>query len=710
MKSPIRIGFLSSQIDDPYQNAVWNGALEEAFASNLTLMFYANTNLADSAFNLVGKNDLSALIVMTNSLGPELPHVTIAECLARFTRIPLISIGIDFPGVPSICVENSQCVRNLTEHLVHAHGRKKFVFLAGQRGHQEGTKREREFRETHKALLGDGTEPLVLECNFVEGAAYAAISHAIEGGWDYDAVIAANDQMAMGAIRALEEHGIAVPADVSVTGYDNIEDSYYSIPPLTTVQQPMGEIGAKAVRFVAARLGLLAEEPPLTGLLSACIIRESCGCKRRGGGDAYQPSLRASGKQTREQKMEHRVRYQMSQRVAVESRFGMLQRFESSLTEALFMDDLLKTIALGITAQGIDFCAIVLFAGMDADKDRASKDHSGKGATDWAKLMMISHGRQIRILTPYGLRFRTMEILPGGLPDDLVSYVCEPLQAGTEALGYLVCSADANDRNIYAVLRDQVSAAMKRTILIELERDREKALALEVRRRTSELSLANKRLKDEISQRTRLERELLEISNNIMTRIGQDIHDDLCQDLAGISVLGATLVGSLTREGNPQAKLAARITETASQTARHAKQIARELYPAEFEATGIVSAVTQLVNSKRSDTGPELTLAIQDGLFIHGSEKAIQLFRILQEAFNNALKHSGATRIKVSMAMNHEVIEIEVADNGTGIARTDGPSQGMGLKILKYRANVINGKLRIKTDENGTVVSCRVAR
>jgi signal transduction histidine kinase len=175
-------------------------------------------------------------------------------------------------------------------------------------------------------------------------------------------------------------------------------------------------------------------------------------------------------------------------------------------------------------------------------------------------------------------------------------------------------------------------------------------------------------------------------------------------------VLGATLVGSLRREGNPQADIAAKITETASQTARHAKLIARELYPAEFEATGIVSAVTQLVNSKRLPHGPELTVEIQDGFFIHSSEKAIQLFRILQEAFNNALKHSLATRIKVSMSMNHEVIEIEVADNGTGIPRTEVPSQGMGLKILKYRANVINGKLRIKSDENGTVVSCRVAR
>lgn len=697
MKKIIRIGFLASQLDDPYQNAVWTGALEEASASGITLVFYGSTNPEPMAFMLAEKNDLSGLIVMTNSLGPALPQKRIAEYLARFTRIPLISIGIDFPGIPSICVDNSGCIRSLTEHLVTVHGRTRFLFLAGSRGHQEGMLREREFLETYRSLLPGMSEPRVVCCDFMEEIAYAEAERLIAEGWAFDAVVAANDQMAMGAIRALEERGFAVPADVSVSGYDNIEDGFYSIPPLTTIQQPMGELGLKAVRFIATRLGLLAAQPVLSNLRSSVIIRESCGCKRRGGTDAFFPIPGGHRKLSREQRTENRLRYQISQRVAAEARFGILLRFESSMTASLGMEDLLKAIATGITAQGIGFCALALF-------------DSPEGAMDWSRLLMVSDRDGIRILTPFGLRFRTMEILPGGLPEDYVSFVCEPLQTSAESLGYLVCSADASDRHIYAVLRDQVSAAIKRTLLVEEERNREKALELEVRRRTSELSLANKRLKEEISQRSRLERELLDISSNIMTRIGQDIHDDLCQDIAGISVLGATLEGSLRREQHPQAQLASVITSTASQTAKHAKQIARELYPAEFEENGIISAVTQLANSKRSPLGPEIVLDIQEGFFIHSPEKALQLFRIVQEAFNNAVKHSRGTRIKVGLYMNHEVIDVEVSDNGSGMGSGERAHNGMGLKILKYRANVINGKLRIKSDENGTIVTCRVAR
>lgn len=704
MKAPIRIGFLAAQFDEPYQNAVWTGAVEEAGASGISLVFYASEAPEMTTFDLAEKNELSGLIVMTNSMGPTLSQARIAEYLARFTRLPLISIGIDFPGIPSICTVNSGCIGTLTEHLVNVHGRERFLFLAGSEGHQEGMLREKEFREAHAKLLPWRTAPRAIPCDFTEEVAYSRVRKLIADGWDYDAVMAANDQMAMGAIRALEEHGINVPTDVSVTGFDNIEDSFYSIPPLTTVQQPMAELGARAVRYLAARLNLVSKAPDLSNLRSTCVIRNSCGCKIRHNADMYVPIPGGHRKRTREQQMEHRLRYQLSQRVAVEARFGIIRRFESSLTVALTMEDLLTAIGTGITAQGIGFCALVLF-------------DSTNGAMDWAKLMLVANESGIRILTPYGLRFRTMEVLPGGLPDELVTFVCEPLQFANEALGYLVCSTDAPDRHLYAVLRDQVSAAMKRALLLEEERNREKALELEVRRRTSELSLTNRRLKEEITQRTRLERELLDISNNIMTRIGQDIHDDLCQDIAGISVLGATLVGSLRRiepQQVPLIELAAKITGTASQTAKHAKQIARELYPAEFESNGIISALTQLVNAKRAEGGPEIELDIQDGFFIHSSEKALQLYRIIQEAFSNAIKHSQGTRIKIGLYMSHEMIDIEVSDNGRGMpsrtAKTETRAAGMGLKILKYRANVINGKLKIKSDEHGTIVTCRVAR
>ncbi len=696
VKKPARVGFLAAQFDDPYQNAVWNGAVEEASALGLTVVFYVSTGRGRNAFDLAEKNDLSALIVMTNSMGAAVTQTRIAEYFTRFTSIPLISIGIDFPGFPSVRSSNRGCVATLTEHLVVAHGRRQFLFLAGTAGHPEATERAREFEETHRRLLPDA-EPRFVTCDFLEENAYNRVKELLADGATFDAVVAANDLMAMGAIRALEENGVAVPSLVSVTGYDNIEESFLSIPPITTVLQPMGTLGSRAMKYVAWKLGLLAREPDIEAIRPTCVMRSSCGCKPRNAGkkEPYAPDARHAP--TREQTMERRLRYQFSQRAFAEARYSLLRDFESSLAGAFDMTSLLTAIADGVSRQSLGFLALVLF------------ETPGR-IMDWSRLMLIVDEKGARKLAPYGLKFKTREILPGGLPEDFMNFVCEPLEFADEAMGYLVCSSDAPDRHMYDALRDQLSAAIKRTLLMERERDRERALEREVRRRTREISLANGRLTDEMSERARLERELLDISNKLMTRIGQDIHDDLCQDIAGISVLGATLAASLRREGHAQADLAARITETASQTAQHAKLIARELYPADFASNGIVSAITHLVNARRASSAAEIDLEIQEGFFVHESEKSIQLYRIAQEAFANALRHAKAKRVKIGLYMNREMIDVVVEDDGRGMPPEAEAGNGMGLKILKYRANVIGATLRIQSNENGTVVTCRVAR
>lgn len=715
MMPPLLIGFLAAQFDDAYQNAVWTGAVEEAASLGATLVFYVTAGSGGFAFDLALRNSLSGLIVMTNSMGTSLSRRAVADYLSRFSGIPLVSIGIDFPGIPGVCAENTGCVRTLTEHLVNTHGRRKFLFLAGSPGHQEGLAREAECISTLSALLPDADPPVVYACDFLEEKAYERVTKLISSGFSYDAVVAANDQMALGAIRALEEYGINVPADVSVTGYDNTEDSYYSIPALTTIRQPMGELGARAVRYVLAKLDMINGQSAAGPLRSSCVMRNSCGCRSRLSTDEY-ALLPGGGRgrgSVRERLTEQRLRYQLAQRVRTEARFSALRDFESGMTVSLGMEELLLSFADGIRKQNIEFCALVLF-------------DSGVRVSEGGRLMMISDSKGIRILAPNGICFAVRDILPGGLPPELVTFVCEPLVFASDVFGYLVCSTDSRDRYLYAVLRDQVSAALKRTMLLEEERNREKALETEVQNRTLELSLSNRKLTEEIARRAELERELIDISNNIMTRIGQDIHDDLCQDMAGISLLGEMLYSTLRREGHPQAELATTITETASETAKHAKQIARELYPAEFASNGILSAVRQLVSSRQGIAGARIRLEIQEGFFVHNSEKALQLYRIIQEALGNALRHSGASEIRVTLSMNREVIEVVVSDNGSGfktrpsvpksrgdrcssVSGSSAPS-GMGLKIMKYRANVIGGSIGITSNERGTVVRCRVSR
>ncbi|HCU30128.1 MAG TPA: ATPase, partial [Sphaerochaeta sp.] len=138
-----------------------------------------------------------------------------------------------------------------------------------------------------------------------------------------------------------------------------------------------------------------------------------------------------------------------------------------------------------------------------------------------------------------------------------------------------------------------------------------------------------------------MEQELLEISNNIMTRIGQDIHDDLCQDLAGLGMLAATLESSLQKNELPhEHQLAKQISESALKSAFTAKQIARDLYPSDLEENGIIHAVNQLVYARANPDGVSIRLEVQPGFYINGKVKAFHLFRIIQEALSNALHHS----------------------------------------------------------------------
>jgi signal transduction histidine kinase len=395
---------------------------------------------------------------------------------------------------------------------------------------------------------------------------------------------------------------------------------------------------------------------------------------------------------------EGECRFHASQRFATLRRETVLGDIEASLVSSFAMEDILKEIARGARELGISGCWLILFG-------------PNASALEWSKLFLAADNRGSRILAPFGLRFRTAELVPGGLPENWGSYVCEPLRLGSDRLGYLICTADSTDRRMYAALQDQVSSALKGAKLMMAEWDRERNLESLVRARTIALSTSNSQLLEEMHQRRRLEREILENSNRIMSRIGQDIHDNICQDIASLGIMAAVLEGKLRRAGmQEEADEAAALAKASGETAARAKGIARGLYPAELEAKGIVSAVERLIQVSKERAKAGIRLEVTEGFSVRDSEKALHLYRIVQEALNNAIKHSRPGEILVGLHMDRETVTVEVRDDGVGMddgAREEG---GMGLHILKYRASVMGGELRIRSNGQGTAVTCRVAR
>jgi DNA-binding LacI/PurR family transcriptional regulator/signal transduction histidine kinase len=704
------VGFLAARFDEAYQYAVWSGAADEAKSLGISLVFFGGQRISSPigyealdniAFDLAKRCDIEGLIVMSNVIGTYISNKEQADFLHHFHDKELVTIGVEFKGIEAVCVDPSGGMSSIVEHLVHVHGRKRFLFLAGPKGHIESDERKAEFLQRLSCLLPEA-KPSIVHGDFTDDDACARVNEFLDAGGTADAIVAANDQMAFGALASLSAHGLSVPSDVSLTGFDDTEDSRFSDPSLTTVRQPVAILGHMAMRHMAAKLGLVPKEPSVR-LPVSCIIRESCGCRYSPDQEETRPGGSALPLESGEEKLppntEQECRHFVSQRLIVEKRAAILSEIEASLISSFSMEDILREIARSTRELGISSCWLSLFDSSDFPPV-------------WSRLFLAADKKTVRILVPQGMCFRTAELVPGGLPEKWDSYVCEPLCFGNDRLGYLICTADSTDRRMYAALRDQVSSAIKGAMLMTAERNKEKDLERSVHLRTLELSTTNSRLVEEMERRKSLERELLDISNTIMGDIGRDIHDNLCQDIAVLGIMAAVLEGKLARLGlSSEAGEASAIARRSGEIAAKAKDMARGLYPAEVEAKGIISAIESLVVMARERNESRIRFEVTKGFFVRDSQKALQLYRIVQEALSNAVKYAKASEIKVGLYADREDITVEVADNGIGLPKNAREEGGLGFHILKYRASVIGGELRIRSSGGeGTTVTCRVAR
>jgi signal transduction histidine kinase len=207
-----------------------------------------------------------------------------------------------------------------------------------------------------------------------------------------------------------------------------------------------------------------------------------------------------------------------------------------------------------------------------------------------------------------------------------------------------------------------------------------------------------------------LEKEVLEISNRTMQRIGQDLHDDLCQHLAGIAMYASVLRGDLSLCDPAAVSSIEQIGNLLADSIARAKQIARGLYPAGLEEHGLAAAVEELVEAARRSHTASIDLRVSPEFRLTDTDRALQVYRILQEALSNALKHSGSDRVEVRLGSEDgrpRCLIAEVTDYGNGLPqRLTG--DGMGLRIMRYRAATAAAELLIERLSPGTRVSCRI--
>jgi len=210
----------------------------------------------------------------------------------------------------------------------------------------------------------------------------------------------------------------------------------------------------------------------------------------------------------------------------------------------------------------------------------------------------------------------------------------------------------------------------------------------------------------DVTKRKWMEKEILEVSDREQRRIGQDLHDGLCQLLTGTTFAAKTLEQKLQAASSPAATAAGEIAELLRRANAEARNIARGLHPLEIDAGGLAVALHELSFNVQSLFNVDCRFQCEQPIALADQGKAIHVYRVAQEAVNNAVKHSRAKHIGITLTRTDENVTLTVDDDGVGLPEELGKNTGMGLNIMAYRARMINGTLHVRRGaKRGTVVS-----
>ncbi len=212
---------------------------------------------------------------------------------------------------------------------------------------------------------------------------------------------------------------------------------------------------------------------------------------------------------------------------------------------------------------------------------------------------------------------------------------------------------------------------------------------------------------ESLERNAHLESELVRASEREQRRIGQDLHDGLCQTLAAIGFAVTSLREDLDGHAPQESKAAEGISRMVREAISEARGMARGIFPVQMNEVGLSAALAELVETTRRLRRIEVVFESRGEVQIADAEVGMHLYRIAQEALNNAVTHAQASRIAIACNRDQDALRLTVSDDGTGLPPGKSTGRGMGLNTMNYRASTIGATLDFHRDPaGGTVVSC----
>lgn len=283
------VGVFISQLNDEFQDVLCKGITSRAKELDYNVAFFTSFGgygqpEFDMGENEIAKlpyyQDFDGIILAPDTFTIDKLNNNIKRLIEKYSTCPVVSVRRKIEGLHNVLIEDDHILEDVISHLIEVHGFTRLNFLAGPKDSIASGKRLR----TYRRILAKHNIPVeedhIYYGDFWKELGYDAVRHWLNGSLELpQAIICANDYMAITVCNALEENGISVPEDVVVTGCDDIEDASELVPSLTTVTIPVHEIGVEAVNIVHRKQGNDGT-PEDFYIKTTTRYRESCGCRK----------------------------------------------------------------------------------------------------------------------------------------------------------------------------------------------------------------------------------------------------------------------------------------------------------------------------------------------------------------------------------------------------------------------------------------------